>query len=633
MTYRTTIYHSNQLSYNRRFIQSYKVIDKMSSKILEKNHYFLIYNFLKNSLSFRNKIYFIKKIYTLVESPFEYTIYSKKKIKGHYLFKKFSSFNAKSDRFVKKSLSKISIRLKDNPFFEYELYVIVFLRFFIDNNFFHSLLKKSYVKILHGEYDSLYIDKYRLKHVFFEKENKSWYDRYITKYYKINNYLKDPIWKSISECFRQLHILLFILNKNPNYKYSLKKEDYWKSFSRDNKYVSCYYEYFMYDLKWSVVFLLRILRYSQSVLDRILYHTYERYLYHRKILSSYLRSFTLFWLFFLVEQHSLIRKKRKLSFYSLNDLLFSLIGGHNVFSKISLKESYKNSYYYIRNCFSKIHFCNIKNGSSERVKKDSVCIKSMYTLFLHDLYFFEQEQEFLYNFLLNINYVIYTIKNSKNKIASHYDFLISFLSRKYSSTDISYEDILIYSTKGLYKAIDRFEVHKNCKFTTYAFWWVKQSVSKLIQDTLIRVPSEYILFLKDLDKSKRISDFSFSKEFIKSLLNLLYQERSYYYIKSTEQNKRLLTELRFQYNLEKKKIPIVKKKDHLDILNEFSSHRIEDTSLSIQDIYKTNISILRILLLGRYPYRIHSLNQMYKIFNIQDNKFKSYIKSFVSTKI
>lgn len=61
--------------------------------------------------------------------------------------------------------------------------------------------------------------------------------------------------------------------------------------------------------------------------------------------------------------------------------------------------------------------------------------------------------------------------------------------KKYT-TRLSFDDLEQSGMIGLIKAAERFDVHKGYAFTTYAVWWIRQSVVRDIYDTgfMIRLP-------------------------------------------------------------------------------------------------------------------------------------------------
>ena len=54
------------------------------------------------------------------------------------------------------------------------------------------------------------------------------------------------------------------------------------------------------------------------------------------------------------------------------------------------------------------------------------------------------------------------------------------IAKKYQNSGCSLEDLIQESSVGLIKAVDRFDWRKGFKFSTYACWWIKQSVRKHI---------------------------------------------------------------------------------------------------------------------------------------------------------
>ena len=56
------------------------------------------------------------------------------------------------------------------------------------------------------------------------------------------------------------------------------------------------------------------------------------------------------------------------------------------------------------------------------------------------------------------------------------------------------EDLIQESNIGLMKAVERFDWRRGFKFSTYASWWIKQSVSRYVAShkNTVRVPSHAI---------------------------------------------------------------------------------------------------------------------------------------------
>lgn len=82
--------------------------------------------------------------------------------------------------------------------------------------------------------------------------------------------------------------------------------------------------------------------------------------------------------------------------------------------------------------------------------------------------------------------------------------LVVSIAKKYIGHGISFQDTIQEGNLGLIRAVDRFDLHKGFKFSTYATWWVRQAISRSIADQArtIRVPVHVI---ENINKVMRIT--------------------------------------------------------------------------------------------------------------------------------
>lgn len=93
-----------------------------------------------------------------------------------------------------------------------------------------------------------------------------------------------------------------------------------------------------------------------------------------------------------------------------------------------------------------------------------------------------------------------TSKIRKQLIEANIRLVISIAKKFASSPDLPLEDAVQEGFFGLIKAVEKFDVSKECCFSTYARWWISQSIQQHIlkRKRTVRLPAHAVSLQKKL---------------------------------------------------------------------------------------------------------------------------------------
>ena len=83
------------------------------------------------------------------------------------------------------------------------------------------------------------------------------------------------------------------------------------------------------------------------------------------------------------------------------------------------------------------------------------------------------------------------VKSARERVINANLRLVVHISKRYWTPLYSMTDLIQEGNLGLLRAVERFDVSKGYRFSTYAYWWIQQRVFRYVSDRwrIIRLPS------------------------------------------------------------------------------------------------------------------------------------------------
>ena len=152
----------------------------------------------------------------------------------------------------------------------------------------------------------------------------------------------------------------------------------------------------------------------------------------------------------------------------------------------------------------------------EEAKNTSAHYNKMVSKFEEDqeTFSYENKRNKAENIVNTINENISYIRKGRNELIEKNLKLVVSIAKKYINKGLLMGDLVSQGNIGLMRAVEKFDYRKGYKLSTYATWWIKQSITREIDyhAKTIRLPTNVLIDIKWTQQAFKVLKQQFGRE-------------------------------------------------------------------------------------------------------------------------